>query len=278
MSNEMASEISTEIPALPVFRLHRGTAPLLVSLPHDGSAIPAALAVRMTPEARRAPDTDWHVSRLYAFARDLGASMLVPAYSRYVIDLNRPPDDVSLYPGQNTTGLCPIVRFSGDPVYLPGEEPSPDEIAQRVETWWRPYHDALRGELDRLRTEHGRATLWEGHSIRGECPFLFEGRLPDLNLGTSAGASCAPALQSRLEAVLAAQTDHDWVANGRFKGGYITRHYGDPANGIDAVQLEISQRIYMDESRFDEGCFEYDEARAADSQRVLRALLEACLA
>jgi N-formylglutamate deformylase len=170
------------------------------------------------------------------------------------------------------------VQFSGDPVYLPGEEPSPDEIAQRVETWWRPYHDALRGELDRLRMEHGRATLWEGHSIRGECPFLFEGRLPDLNLGTAAGASCAPALQSRLEAVLAAQTDHDWVANGRFKGGYITRHYGDPANGIDAVQLEISQRIYMDESRFDEGCFDYDEARAADTQRVLRALLEACLA
>ena len=253
--------------------LHRGTAPLLISLPHDGSDIPDALAARMTPEARRAPDTDWHVSRLYAFARDLGASLLAPRHSRYVVDLNRPPDDVSLYPGQNTTGLCPVVRFSGDPVYLPGQAPSEDEVGQRVETFWRPYHDALREELDRLRAVHGRVLLWEGHSIRGECPFLFDGRLPDLNLGTAAGASCAPATQVRLEAVLAAQTDFDWVANGRFKGGYITRHYGDPAHGVDAVQLEISQRIYMDEDTF-----AWDEARAARTQPVLRALLDAGLA
>lgn len=256
-----------------IFTLHRGTAPLLISLPHDGSDIPDALAARMTPEARRAPDTDWHVSRLYAFARDLGASLLAPRHSRYVVDLNRPPDDVSLYPGQNTTGLCPVVRFSGDPVYLPGQTPSEDEVGQRVETFWRPYHDALWEELDRLRTVHGRVLLWEGHSIRGECPFLFDGRLPDLNLGTAAGASCAPATQARLEAVLAAQTDFDWVANGRFKGGYITRHYGDPAHGVDAVQLEISQRIYMDEDTF-----AWDEARAARTQPVLRALLDAGLA
>ncbi|MBW8849365.1 MAG: N-formylglutamate deformylase [Xanthomonadales bacterium] len=256
-----------------IFTLHRGTAPLLISLPHDGSDIPDALAPRMTPEARRAPDTDWHVSRLYAFARDLGASLLAPRHSRYVVDLNRPPDDVSLYPGQNTTGLCPVVRFSGDPVYLPGQAPSEDEVGQRVETFWRPYHDALREELDRLRAVHGRVLLWEGHSIRGECPFLFDGRLPDLNLGTAAGASCAPATQARLEAVLAAQTDFDWVANGRFKGGYITRHYGDPAHGVDAVQLEISQRIYMDEDTF-----AWDEARAARTQPVLRALLDAGLA
>lgn len=256
-----------------IFTLHRGTAPLLISLPHDGSDIPDALAARMTPEARRAPDTDWHVSRLYAFARDLGASLLAPRHSRYVVDLNRPPDDVSLYPGQNTTGLCPVVRFSGDPVYLPGQAPSEDEVGQRVETFWRPYHDALREELERLRAVHGRVLLWEGHSIRGECPFLFDGRLPDLNLGTAAGASCAPATQARLETVLAAQTDFDWVANGRFKGGYITRHYGDPAHGVDAVQLEISQRIYMDEDTF-----AWDEGRAARTQPVLRALLDAGLA
>lgn len=256
-----------------VCTLHRGTAPLLISLPHDGSDIPDALAARMTPEARRAPDTDWHVSRLYAFARELGASLLVPRHSRYVVDLNRPPDDVSLYPGQNTTGLCPVVRFSGDPVYLPGQAPSPDEIARRVETYWRPYHDALRDELERQHAAHGRVLLWEGHSIRGTCPFLFEGRLPDLNLGTVGGASCAPATQARLEAVLAAQTGYDWVANGRFKGGYITRHYGDPANGVEAVQLEISQRIYMDEDSF-----AWDEARAAQTQAVLRALLDAGLA
>lgn len=255
-----------------IFSLECGSAPLLVSLPHDGSVIPPALAVRMVEGARRAPDTDWHVARLYAFARELGASILVPRHSRYVVDLNRPPDDISLYPGQNTTGLCPAVQFSGEPVYLDGEAPDAAEVAARVETYWRPYHAALAGELARIRAGHGRALLWEGHSIRGEVPFLFEGRLPDLNLGTAAGASCSPALQARLEAVLAAQRNYDWVANGRFKGGYITRHYGDPGNGVDAVQLEISQRNYMDEDTW-----AWDGTKAASLQRVLRALLEAAM-
>ena len=256
----------------PVFTLHRGSAPLLVSLPHDGTAVPDGIAARLTPEARRVPDTDWHVARLYAFARQRGASMLVPKFSRYVIDLNRGEDDVSLYPGQNTTGLCPVVRFSGDPVYLEGQGPDETEVRARVEAYWRPYHATLRAELDRLRALHGRAVLWEGHSIRGELPFLFEGRLPDLNLGTAAGASCSPALQARLEAVLAAQDRYDFVANGRFKGGHITRHYGDPANGIEAVQLEISQRAYMDEDSF-----AWDGARADALQPLLRRLLECAL-
>ena len=257
-----------------IFSLHRGSAPLLVSLPHDGSAIPAALAARMTPEARRAPDTDWHVARLYAFARELGASILVPKHSRYVIDLNRGEDDTSLYPGQNTTGLVPLRRFTGEPVYLPGCEPDAAEVASRIDTYWRPYHAALRGELERIRAQHGRVTLWEGHSIRGSgLAFLFEGRLPDLNLGTASGASCSPALQARIEAGLAAQKDYDWVANGRFKGGHITRHYADPGKGIDAVQLEISQRIYMDEDSF-----EYDAARAARLQALLESLLRVALA
>ena len=253
-----------------VFSLHRGTAPLLVSLPHDGSPIPPALADRMQLESRRAPDTDWHVSRLYAFARELGASVLVPTHSRYVVDLNRPPDDVSLYPGQNTTGLCPIVRFSGEPVYLAGQEPSTDEVEARVTTYWQPYHFALQEELARLRSLHGRVLLWEGHSIRSVVPFLFEGRLPDLNVGTSGGASCSAGVQARIAAELAAQQDYSWVINGRFKGGYITRHYGDPANGIEAVQLEMSQRVYMDEDSF-----EYLPDRAARVQATLRELLEA---
>ncbi len=252
--------------------LHRGTAPLLISLPHDGSAIPAALAARMTPEARTAPDTDWFVSRLYAFAHELGASILVPRYSRYVVDLNRPPDDTSLYPGQNTTGLCPIVRFSGEPVYLPGAEPDAAEVLARVETYWRPYHTMLRDELQRLRAQHGRVLLWEGHSIRGEVPFLFDGRLPDLNLGTVSGASCAAPVQARIESVLRTQTDYDWVANGRFKGGYITRHYGDPASGVDAVQLEIAQRIYMHET-----AGEWRESFAAKASATIRDLIVAAM-
>jgi N-formylglutamate deformylase len=255
-----------------VFELHRGTAPLLISLPHDGEALPPEMLPRLTADARRLPDTDWQVSRLYAFARELGASILRPYHSRYLVDLNRPPDDLSLYPGQNTTGLCPTIQFNGQPVYLEGEAPGADEIAQRVERWWKPYHAALQGELQRLKAQHGRVLLWEGHSIRSAVPYLFEGRLPDFNLGTAAGASCAPARQQRVEAVLAAQRDYTWVANGRFKGGYITRHYGKPDAGIDAVQLELAQCNYLDEDRF-----EWDAARAAPTQALIRRLLEAAL-
>ncbi|HEX5124729.1 MAG TPA: N-formylglutamate deformylase [Rhodanobacteraceae bacterium] len=255
------------------FTLHRGSTPLLVSLPHDGTELPDAIAERVTPSARRVPDTDWHVSRLYAFAREIGASMIVPRYSRYVVDLNRPPDNASLYPGQNTTGLCPVVQFSGEPVYKAGAEPSNTEIAERVETYWRPYHAALAAELARIRATHGRVVLWEGHSIRSVMPFLFDGQLPDFSLGTSGGASCSVALQSRLVAILAMAREHTYVVNGRFKGGYITRHYGDPAQDIEAVQLELAQLNYMDEASF-----EYLDELAEKTQRVLRALLEACIA
>ena len=256
-----------------ILTLEPGRAPLLVSLPHDGTHIPEALAARMTPAARAAPDTDWFVSRLYAFARELGASILHPHHSRYVVDLNRPPDDISLYPGQNTTGLCPTVRFTGEPVYLPGKEPDATEISARVERYWRPYHDALAGELARLRARFGRALLWDGHSIRGELPFLFEGRLPDLNLGTANGTSCSATLQARLAATLGGQRDYSHVINGRFKGGYITRHYGDPTRGIEAIQLELAQSTYMDE-----GAASYLPERAERLQRsVLRPLLEAAL-
>ena len=235
-----------------IFKLHRGTAPLLVSVPHDGTRLPADIASRLTDSARRTPDTDWHIARFYAF--------------------DRAEDDVSLYPGQNTTGLCPIVQFTGEPLYLKGGEPDEAEVRARVDRYWRPYHEALREELQRIRSRHGRAVLWEGHSIRGEVPFLFDGRLPDLNLGTAGGASCAPGLQARLERILAAQDDYDFVVNGRFKGGHITRYYGDPGNGIDAVQLEISQRIYMDEDSY-----AYDDPRAARAQALVRRLLEATL-
>jgi len=254
------------------FTLHRGSAPLLISLPHDGIALPEELANRLTPEARGVPDTDWFVGRLYDFARRLGASLLVPVYSRYVVDLNRSPDDRSLYPGQNTTGLCPVQRFTGEPVYLPGEEPWADEVAARVERYWRPYHDALAGELSRLRAAHGHAVLWEGHSIRSTVPFLFDGRLPDFNLGTASGASCAPETQARIEAVLSAQDDYTWVANGRFKGGYITRHHGRPGEGVDAVQLELAQSTYMDEATG-----RYQPERAAKVQALVADLLEAAV-
>ena len=254
------------------FRLHHGSTPLLISLPHDGSEIPASLAAAMVERARVAPDTDWHMSRLYDFALAMGASMIVPRFSRYVVDLNRPPDDALLYPGLNTTGLCPIVQFSGEPIYLPGREPSPSEVDRRVEAYWQPYHQALADEVLRLRELHGRVLLWEGHSIRAQVPFLFKGRLPDLNLGTAVGASCLPQTQQRIESTLSGQSNYSWVSNGRFKGGYITRHHGRPQAGVEAVQLELAQLNYMDEDSF-----RYDEARAASLQPVLQSLLEAAM-
>lgn len=256
-----------------VVTLHRGSTPLLVSLPHDGTWVPDEIAQRLTVSARTVPDTDWFVSRLYDFARDIGASLLVPSYSRYVVDLNRPPDDVSLYPGQNTTGLCPTVQFSGEPIYLEGEEPDASEIATRLDRYWHPYHHALECELLRLRAEHGRVLLWEGHSILSHVPFLFEGRLPDFNLGTAGGASCTKATQERLESVLARQSDFSWVCNGRFKGGYITRQYARPEQQVEAVQLELAQCNYMDEASG-----EYQPQKAAKVQVLLDALLRNGLA
>lgn len=254
------------------FRLHRGEAPLLVSLPHDGTALPDDLVPRLTASAQTVPDTDWHVGRLYHFARELGASVLLPHWSRYLVDLNRAPDDGALYPGQNSTGLCPLRQFDGEPVYLPGREPDAAEVRVRVNRYWRPYHDALAGELARLRQVHGRVVLWEGHSIRSRLPFLFPGQLPAFNLGTAAGSSCSPALAQQLATVLSAQDGWDHVVDGRFKGGYITRQYGQPGAGVDAVQLELAQRVYMDES---------DRAWRPDKvalvEPVLRALLQVCL-
>lgn len=254
------------------FTLIRGEAPLLVSLPHDGTEVPDSLRAQLSDGARMLPDTDWHVGRLYAVARELGASLLIPRYSRYLIDLNRPPDNAALYPGQNGTGLCPLTRFDGGPVYRDGQAPDAAAIAARIETCWRPYHEALSGELERLRAAHGRVLLWEGHSIRGECPYLFAGSLPDFNLGTADGASCAPAVAARMQATLAARSRYSWVLNGRFKGGYIIRHYGRPEAGIDAVQLELAQRTYMDEDSY-----AYDEGKAAAVQALILDLLRAAM-
>lgn len=258
------------------FELHRGSAPLLVSLPHDGIAISDAIASRMTPQALRVPDTDWHVGLLYAFAKELGASVLAPRWSRYVVDLNRPPDGHALYPGRSETALVPTNTFADEPIYRDGAQPDAAEILARVDEYWRPYHAALRDELDRLSDTHGRVALWDGHSIRSRVPRFFEGKLPDFNLGTANGASCSPALQERLVAVLRTHAGgaqgYDHVVNGRFKGGHITRHYGSPRQGVDAVQLELAQYVYMDEDSF-----EYQPQRAQGVQRVIRALLETCL-
>jgi len=250
-----------------------GSSPLLLSLPHDGTAIPDAIAARMTETGRGVPDTDWQVSRLYGFAAAVGASILRPVYSRYVVDLNRPPDGAALYPGAPNTGLCPTASFAGESLYQTGAEPDPDEIEARRARYWQPYHKQLRETLAALRARHGFALLWDAHSIRSRVSRLFPGRLPDLNLGTYHGASCAAALEQALAEVLAAVPEYTHVINGRFSGGYITRHYGDPDAGIHAVQLEQAQITYMDETP----PFAWSEACARRVQDVLRGLLRTML-
>jgi N-formylglutamate deformylase len=251
-----------------VYTLHRGTAPLLVSVPHVGIQIPDDVAADLTPKALQVEDADWHLDRLYAFVTDLGASLLVPRFARYVVDLNRPADNAPMYPGANNTELCPTRSFGGEPLYRDGRTPGDTEVARRVAAYWRPYHVALAGELVRLHGLHGRVMLLDGHSIQAVLPWLFEGRLPDLNLGTADGTSCAPALRVRLADVLAGQNSFSHVVDGRFKGGYITRHYGRPAEGVQAVQMEMAWDCYMTPPR------DYDEARAATVRPVLRAIAE----
>jgi N-formylglutamate deformylase len=255
-----------------VFTLERGSAPLLISTPHAGTTIPDDIAAQLVPRALQVEDADWHVDRLYTFARALGASLLTPRFARYVVDLNRPPENTPMYPGQNNTELVPTRFFTGEPLYREGRTPDEAEVQRRVARYWRPYHDALATELQRLRAEHGRAMLFDGHSIQPELPWLFEGRLPDLNLGTAGGTSCAPALRARFAEILAAHGGHTHAVDGRFKGGYITRHYGRPDANVHAVQMEMCWHCYLREPHH------YDEARAARVQPVLRQIAEAMIA
>ena len=258
-----------------VFTVQRGSAPLLISLPHVGTTIPADQQQRYTDRALQVEDTDWFLDRLFAFAaNELDATLLVPQHSRYLVDLNRPPGNAPMYAGQNNTGLCPTTHFTGEPIYRDGQAPDAAEVARRAATYWQPYHDALQAEAERLRAAHGHVVLFDGHSICSELPWLFDGRLPALNLGTADGSSCAPALRDALTQRLAAQAEHSWVVDGRFKGGYITRQYGRPQHGVHAVQLEMCWRAYIDETP----PIVWHAQRAAAVTPLLRGLLQAMLA
>nr|WP_315235468.1 N-formylglutamate deformylase [uncultured Albidiferax sp.] len=264
------SSLKTDQPA---YRFHPGTAPLLISMPHAGTYVPPDIAGRFTEEARQVPDTDWHLERLYGFAHQLGASILVATHSRYVIDLNRAPDGASLYPGQSVTGLCPVDTFDDTPIYAAGDVPQEAEIAARREALWQPYHTKLAEELARIKAIHGVAALWDAHSIRSVLPRFFQGKLPDLNLGTGQGTSCDPALAQTLLGIAQRATGYTCVLNGRFTGGYITRHHGRPGQNIHAVQLEMTQSSYMQEAL----PFDYLPAVAAGVQPHVRQMIEAVL-
>ena len=250
----------------------RGNTALVLSIPHSGRRVPGSIVARMTPQARELPDTDWRVDELYDFALDLGATVVRANYSRTVVDLNRPPDGASLYPGQPVTGLCPATLFDGRAVYEPGREPGKAEIEHRRRRFWQPYHDRLGAELDRACARHGKAVLYDCHSIASVVPGLFAGRLPALNLGTNRGQSCAPALQELVAAELAG-SGYGYAVNGRFIGGYITRHYGRPEGGRHALQMEIARHAYM-HGAAPEG---YSPRRATALKSFLRRILLALL-
>lgn len=257
-----------------LYAIERGDAPLIIDVPHAGTLLPEAIAARLTPYARTLPDTDWHVGKLYGFARELGATTLAATHSRYVVDLNRDPSGIALYPGADNTELCPTRTFSDQPIYAPGDEPGSGEIADRRAVYFDPYHRALAAEIARLREHHGFVVLLDGHSIVSEAPRFFAGRLPDLNLGTGGGTSAAAEVTRIATAVLAGTREFTHVVDGRFKGGYVTRHYGQPERGVHALQLEMAQACYMDEAP----PYRYQPDRAAALVGVLRQLVRALLA
>ncbi len=252
------------------FDFSSGKTPLLISIPHDGRELPPEIALRMTERARELPDTDWHVARLYQFAKTMGASVIKAHYTRYVVDLNRASSDETLYEAQFTTGLCPLKTFDGDDIYLQDQHVRDDEKRDRIEKYWRPYHDRITSALTSIKRTFGYALLWDAHSIPSKVPLLFDGELPELNFGTNDGRSCTADIVNAVAGEAAASKAYSSVLDGRFKGGYITRQYGDPENDIHAIQLELAQRCYMSEETWS-----FDDDRATRLQSTLSASLQA---
>jgi N-formylglutamate amidohydrolase len=258
-----------------LWTLAKGDAPLIVDVPHCGTRLPEVLRARLTPEALAMPDTDWHVEKLYDFVRPLGVTLMCATHSRYVVDLNRDPSGAVLYPGADNSEICPTRTFLDAPIYR-GVPPDAVEIEQRVATWWTPYHARLAEEIERVHARHGYAVLLDGHSILSEVPRFFTGRLPDLNLGTVDGRSCDPRIAEVAASVIGSAPGFTSIVNGRFKGGYITRRFGDPARGVHALQLEMAMSSYLDER--EPLPYAWDPGRARTLQQLLERLVQALLA
>ncbi len=246
-----------------------GDSPLLLAQPHGGIEIPESIRARLNEHGLAMADTDWHITRLYT---DLLADVTVIStpIHRYVIDANRDPSDESLYPGQNTTSLCPTTTFDGIDIYREGEAPSADEIAERQQDYHQPYHDAIQEQLERLHQRHGYAVLYDCHSIRSVVPYLFDGKLPDFNIGSNSGQSCSAEIESAVRETSEAAEGYTSVVNGRFKGGWTTRHYGDPANHYHAIQMELAQCNYMHETP----PWAYDDDSASRLRVILAKILK----
>ncbi|MEM5472073.1 N-formylglutamate deformylase [Hoeflea sp. AS60] len=245
----------------------RGDGPIVLGLPHTGTYVPDDIFARLTPLGQTLSDTDWHIDRLYDGLLD-GVTTVRANFHRYVIDANRDPSGASLYPGQNTTGLVPMTDFDGEPLWL--DEPDEAEIEARRLAWHAPYHAALEAELMRVREIHGVAILYDCHSIRSKIPFLFEGRLPDFNIGTNMATTCAPVLEAIVSGICAGAEDYSSIVNGRFKGGWTTRHYGRPAGNLHAIQMELAQSTHLASETLP---FDYDPAKADRLRVHLKSIL-----
>jgi formiminoglutamase len=260
--------------------LSEGDAPLVIAFPHTGTEIDPEIEARLTSPWLARKDADWRIDQLYNFARDRGATTLRTRISRTVIDVNRDPSGATLYPGQATTELCPTTTFDGEPLYRRGAEPGVDEIDARRTLWFAPYHAALEAQIRRLRAGHPAVVLYDAHAIRSHVPRLFEGELPHFNVGTNGGTSCAAELaRTVLEACEAEGFSR--ILDGRFKGGWTTRRYGRPSDGVHAIQMELACRAYLDEPdgplAQDAWPPPWDGGRAAPCQAVLRRVLTTCL-
>ncbi|NQZ26014.1 MAG: N-formylglutamate deformylase [Colwellia sp.] len=252
------------------YDLVTGKIGMLISMPHNGQLIPDSIAATMTNTGHQVPDTDWYMDKLYDFAQGLGISIIKPKYSRYVIDLNRNIDGINLYPGANSTELCPTTAFDLSPLYISGQEPDEAEIKRRIELYWQPYHQALNDTLAQMKAQFGKVILLDAHSILSHVPRFFDGQLPDFNFGSANGESCSSELINKI--AMLDLSPYSSVVNGRFKGGYITRGYGNPKENIHAVQLELSQHTYMDEPSD-----RYNEQKAAQVKEKLQVFVK-CLA
>ncbi len=247
----------------------RGEGPVLLGMPHGGTWLPDAVAARLNARGRLLADADWHIQRLYDGLLP-GATIVAAHFHRYLIDANRDPSGASLYPGQNTTEICPSIDFDGEPIWEDDGAADAHEVAARTAAWHRPYHAAIEAELARIRATHGAAILYDCHSIRPVAPFLFEGRLPDFNIGTDEGRTCAPVVE-RTVADMCAATGRTMAVNGRFKGGWTTRHYGRPQEGIHVIQMELAQDLYMDL----DPPFGFREDKAEPLRQTLASILSA---
>lgn len=246
----------------------RGDGPLVLGLPHTGTELPDEVASALNETGQALADTDWHIHDLYD-GLVAGVTTVRTRIHRYVIDVNRDPAGKSLYPGQNTTTLCPLTDFDGRPIYRDGRAPDAEEVARRRATYHAPYHAALTEELERVKARHGFAILYDCHSIRSQIPFLFDGTLPDFNIGTNNGTTCAAAIEALVLRPCATAKGYSHVVNGRFKGGWTTRHYGRPGEGLHAIQMELAQSTYMAEAP----PWTYDRTRADETRAHLRAIL-----